>query len=44
MAEILRIVKLLHIINIKYLYISLIISTLAENFCYAWRLSTNPIK
>ena len=38
MAEILRIVKLLYIINTKYLCISLIFSTLTENFCYARRL------
>ncbi len=33
-----RIVKLLCIINVKNLHISLIFSTLAENFCNAWRL------
>ena len=44
LTGLLRNVKLLHIINAKYLRISLIFSTLAENFCYVRKLSTNPIK
>ena len=44
LTGLLRNVKLLHIINVKYLRISLIFSTLAENFCYVRKLSTNPIK
>ena len=39
-----RKVKLLYIINVKYLCISLFFSTLAEKFSYARRLSANPIK
>ena len=38
MAGILIIVKSLYIINVKNLHISLIFSTLAENFCYVGRL------
>jgi hypothetical protein len=39
-----RIVKLLCIINVKNLHISLIFSTLAENFSYARRLSANQVE
>ena len=44
LTGLLRKVKLLYIINAKHLCISLIFSTLAENFSYARRLSANPIK
>ena len=44
LTGLLRNVKLLHIINVKYLRISLIFSTLAEKFSYARRLSANPIE
>jgi hypothetical protein len=44
LTGLLRKVKLLYIINVKCLCISLIFSTLAENFSYARRLSANPIE
>ena len=44
LTGLLRNVKLLHIINVKYLRISLIFSTLAEKFSYARRLSANPVE
>lgn len=44
LTGLLRNVKLLHIINVKYLRILLIFSTLAEKFSYARRLSANPVE
>ena len=44
LTGLLRNVKLLYIINVKYLCILLIFSTLAEKFSYAKRLSANPFK
>ena len=44
LTGLLRNVKLLHIINVKYLRISLIFSTLVEKFSYARRLSANPVE
>ena len=44
LTGLLRNVKLLHIINAKYLRISLIFSILAEKFSYARRLSANPVE